>query len=190
MKNKSNCIICGRSVEDERPRKVCSAGCLAELRRRNAIERHRKGERPKKFCPICGAQIAHPRRHVEGQTCGKTSCYAEIRRRQNIGRNSALALIAAESPTRMPTEQNPCAKNWRFLSPQGILVNCKNLRLWIDQHAVLFTQEELKKTKAGLTLAYVQLSALRPGRATSVSHPDQPVEWHGWTWYEKEKGKK
>lgn len=141
-------------------------------------------------CAVCdGAFVAPP--SAKTVTCSK-ACSSIHRSRMHVGKRNTWSETAREakradgqtsnlrrgtpaakvSPRAGAFESNVNAKVWCVISPDGDRYDVRNLRLWCETHADLFSPHPWRNAYAGL-LAVAAWYAGKRSRQVS--------QWRGWT---------
>lgn len=155
----NNCPICGKPKG--RNKNACSMECYAKLKTNH------------KICIVCGATFADP------QSNPTVTCNAECskRHRQDLYGagiyEDALAKAHEALPNRPLTgrfETHINAKDWVIQAPDGQKYECRNLKLWLRDHAEL-----LDGTPQQAWDGIAKIKYTMQGKRKNQSH-----QWKGW----------
>lgn len=141
-----------------------------------------------RICEYCGKQFEHkPNPTTKGRFCSG-SCGGHYNQDQGIvpsplTKEQTAARIAGvhRSPISGPFVTHHTAKDWFFIDPTSQLFHIRNLKLFIREHADLFTEYELSLFPNGKAQrAYKGLQGLSPSNRKRINNV-----WHEWRWWTK-----
>lgn len=153
------CVICNKPKG--RNKFACSHKCYSALRQHM------------KICVVCGALFPDPPSNAT-KTCS-SECSIEHRKRLAAAGVNEAALAAAHRaiPLRPLTgryETHVNAKTWVIQAPDGEVYRCRNLKLWLINHA-----EMLDGTVSQAMDGFVKMKQTMLGKAR------RPLsQWKGW----------
>jgi len=202
-KPRAKCTTCGKPVPEPRM-KVCSRACRTVLRQCEWCGRMAKMRTYHKFCSLkcyassrqvpvenrrceqCGKEFSYkPRATTKGRFCSR-ECGGAHNAEHGVSPDLAsdkMRILNAdaihESPIAGPYATHHTAKYWFLESPQGITFQARNLKLFIREHSILFTDDQLQMRASGRNRAYGGLVGLKPGARKSGA----ASAWHGWRWW-------
>ena len=126
-----------------------------------------------KVCVVCGEAFADPQSNPT-VTCGPDCSKAHRQDLYAKGVNTAALEKAHEvSPTRPltgPFVTNINARDWVIQSPDGRIYECRNLMLWLRDHADLL-DGTVKQAWDGIS----KIKYSMQGKRKNLSH-----QWKGW----------
>lgn len=153
------CPVCGKPRG--RNKNACSMECYAKLKTNH------------KTCIVCGSTFADPQ-------CNDTvTCSPECskKHRQNLyesGINTAALAKAHEmipfSPLTGPFTTNINARDWVIQSPDGQIYECRNLKLWLREHADMLD--------GTVSQAWDGISKIKYSAQGKRKNPS--YQWKGW----------
>lgn len=154
------CPVCGINKLG-RNKHTCSRACYAKYKTMT------------KVCVLCGKEFPDPACN-DTVTCSP-ECSSEHRRQLHQSGKYAGALekaheVAKTHPLTGRFETHINAKTWRIQAPDGQIYECRNLKLWLEEH-----QEMLDGTvrQAWDGIAKIKHSML--GKRKNKSY-----QWKGW----------
>lgn len=159
MSGKS-CPVCDKPLG--RNKHACSLACYAELRQNY------------KMCVICGKPFPDAKAN-DTVTCGE-KCSTENRKRLHAsgkydGTMEKAHAVAATLPHTGPFETHMHAKEWVIQSPTGTVYRCRNLKLWLREHADLL-DGTIQQAWDGITKIKYSMQGKRKNKS---------FQWKGWT---------
>lgn len=164
----SPCPICGKPKG--RNKNACSMECYAKLKTNH------------KTCIVCGATFADPQSNPT-VTCSPKCSRQHRQALYEAGTNTAALAKAHEMlPLRPLTgrfDTHIHAKDWVIQSPDGKIYECRNLKLWLRDHAEL-----LDGTSDQAWDGIAKIKYTMQGKRKNPSH-----QWKGWrliSWGETE----
>lgn len=162
--NNKICPICGKDIG--RNKVYCSKACRTE------------GSRNYKTCVICGKRFWSPP-SAGTKTCGR-ECEKVLRHENGLSAGIEKAYIASMfSPNSGKFPENAMAKSWVIQSPDGVIYNIDNLKLWSEQNAEMLPSSPLRFAD-GIRRIKVSLTGKR---AKNCSY--QYRGWHLLSWSEE-----
>lgn len=155
--NNNPCPICGK--DKGRNKNACSMACYAKLKTQT------------KICVVCGKEFNNP---PSGDT---VTCSPECSRvnRQNKKEELLEKLekahgVISTHPLTGPFETHIRATEWKIQSPDGQIYECRNLKLWLREHADL-----LDGTVAQAWDGITKIKYSMQGKRKNPSR-----QWKGW----------
>lgn len=146
-------------------------------------------------CQVCGRPIIVSKRTVKkafrtGRSVCSAACNTEIARRA-IDQETRASMTAklrerlANDPRWQPGREHIRVMKWSLKSPQNVIYEFVNLRMFIIEHQNLFLPADTVWTtrrcragqQMGMCRAMYGLSGLNPDRSVSG------LSWKGWTWH-------